>query len=178
MPSSSNPQISLKPQDVVVLLKIAIRRGPFTYAALGRELFLSASEVHASFTRAKLARLMLDTPTEQAGIIKASLREFLIYGARYAFPPILGPLTQGTPTAYATPILREQLTQADEPVPVWPYSKGTERGTTLQPLYPSVPRAAEHDQQLYEVLSLFDAIRIGAARERGFATDLLVRVLS
>jgi hypothetical protein len=176
--SSSNPQTALKPQDLLVLLKIAIRPGAFTYAALGSELFLSASEVHASLARAKLARLVSDEAGPNARIVRASLREFVVYGARYAFPPILGSLTRGFPTAYAAPVLRDQLTATDEPVPVWPYSKGTARGMALQPLYPSVPRAAELDPKLYDALALFDALRIGAARERDLAVALLTGILA
>jgi hypothetical protein len=43
----------------------------------------------------------------------------------------------------------------------------------LYPLYPSVPGAAAKNAALYELLSLFDALRSGAARERKLASDLL-----
>jgi hypothetical protein len=47
------------------------------------------------------------------------------------------------------------------------------RGLSLAPLYPSVPDAALRDERLYAVLSLFDAIRSGQARERDAAQKLL-----
>jgi hypothetical protein len=40
------------------------------------------------------------------------------------------------------------------------------RGIVLEPLHPVVPEAALRDPQLGEALALFDAIRIGNARER------------
>ena len=47
--SPSNPQLVLRPQDLVVLLRLALDPGPApTYAALGSELGLTASEVHAA----------------------------------------------------------------------------------------------------------------------------------
>jgi hypothetical protein len=178
MPSSSNPQTVLKPQDLVVLLKLATLRGSFTYAALARELFLSASELHASVVRAKAARLVAPGAKEEMQVVKGALHEFLVHGARYAFPPVFGPLTRGMPTAYAAPVLREGFVLPNEPNPVWPYSKGEVRGVSLQPLFPSVPQAAERDVALYEGLALLDAIRIGAARERDLAANLLKKLLA
>lgn len=177
--SISNQQVVMRPQDLVVLMKLAVRQdGPFTYTALGRELCMSASEIHGSLGRARLARLVANTEGEGARVARNFLREFILHGARFAFPPVSGSLTRGIPTAYAGPVLREQLTMPDEPPPVWPHSKGSVRGVALYPLYPSVPRAAEKDPRLYEALSLFDAIRIGAAREREIASAALTKILA
>lgn len=46
----------------------------------------------------------------------------------------------------------------------------------LLPLYPKLPLAAVQDPALYELLALFDALRIGQARERDLARTLLERV--
>ena len=46
------------------------------------------------------------------------------------------------------------------------------------PLYPKLPLAAARDQALYELLALFDALRIGQAREREMARKLLEERLS
>jgi hypothetical protein len=43
----------------------------------------------------------------------------------------------------------------------------------LLPLYPKLPLAAMRDPALYELLALFDALRIGQAREREMARELL-----
>jgi hypothetical protein len=51
----------LKPQDVVVLLKlVALGDAGWTYQRLATELSLSASEAHAGVRRAVSARLMTD----------------------------------------------------------------------------------------------------------------------
>jgi hypothetical protein len=46
-------------------------------------------------------------------------------------------------------------------------------GLGWSPLHPSVPFAAMQDAKLYELLALFDALRVGKARERGMALDRL-----
>lgn len=107
-----------------------------------------------------------------------ALREFVLHGARYSFPPVQGSVVRGVPTAYAGPSLRELFGTSDEPIPVWPYPKGSARGVALQPLYPSVPRVTQSDPQLYDLLTLFDALRIGAARERELAIAQLSRKLA
>jgi hypothetical protein len=56
---------------------------------------------------------------------------------------------------------------------VWPHPNGSVRGQGLQPLHPSVPFAAAQDAKLYEMLALFDALRVGRARERGMALKRL-----
>ena len=46
------------------------------------------------------------------------------------------------------------------------------RGIALIPLYPSAPAAALRSPALYENLALFDALRMGNARERNLAEKL------
>ncbi len=59
-----------------------------------------------------------------------------------------------------------------------PYSKGTVRGHSILPLYPSVPEAALKDKQLYELLALTDALRVGRAREKELAIMELMKRLA
>ena len=169
-----NPQVVLKPQDLVVLLKLLVigdqRR---SFAELSAELSMSASEVHGSVGRAREARL-LHLATGELQVTKAALKEFLLHGAKYAFPATVGAPTRGVPTAYAAPPLRDQIVQPDtELPPVWPTADGERRGIAFYPLYPSVPQAARKDPALYATLALFDALRGGAARERNLAAKLL-----
>ncbi len=58
-------------------------------------------------------------------------------------------------------------------LPVWPDPNGSVRGQTLLPLYPGLPAAAKEDSKLYELVALFDALRIGQAREREMAGKML-----
>ena len=56
---------------------------------------------------------------------------------------------------------------------MWPHPEGTSRGQSLLPLYEKLALAAIDDPKLYELLALFDALRIGEARERELARKLL-----
>lgn len=174
VPPRSNPQLALRPQDLVVLLRLALDRGPMpTYAALGAELGLTASETHACLARAVTAQLAHRDAGNKVRIARESLRQFVEYGARYCFPAIRGGLTRGTPTAHAAAPLRDLVVADREPPPVWPHKDGPVRGAAFYPLYPSVPEAAARVPALGELLALFDAIRGGSVRERTLATDIL-----
>jgi hypothetical protein len=169
----NNPQVTLRPQDVVVLLKLLVSSGRvLPFAALAEQLAMSASEVHASVGRATAARLV-NVASDHLQVTKAALKEFLLHGAKYAFPATFGAVTRGVPTAYAAPPLVTLVSQPDELPPVWPDPSGERRGMALYPLYPTVPRATRADPALYECLALFDALRGGSARERQIASQLL-----
>jgi len=178
MAKSANEQISLKPQDVLIALKVAASPGrAFTYAALANELGMSSSQVHAGVKRAHVARILSATVDEGISPIRPALQEFVIYGLRYAFPATTGAMTRGIPTAFAAPPLEALIAQQGQVVPVWPHPKGSVRGYALFPLYPTIPDACELDQKLYEIFTLIDALRIGAARERELAIVFLKRYL-
>ena len=163
--------VHLKPQDVVVLLKlVAIGSSSWTYSGLARELGMSASEVHAAIVRAQSARLYADVLRT---VMHPNLFEFIVHGVRYAFAAEAGAPAWGIPTAHAAPPLNGIIV-ADEPLPpVWPTASGTTHGVSVTPLYRSVPYAAEHDPELYGLLVCVDALRIGRVRERTAATEVL-----
>lgn len=162
-------QIALKPQDLLIALKVSVNKErTYTFAELGAQLFMSASEVHAGAQRAEFSRLLR---REAGGLIaiSTSLREFLIHGVKYAFPASSGPIVRGVATGVGALPLKEFFVQTDELFPVWPDPIGQDRGFSLQPIYPAVPNAARVDNRLYELLALVDALRAGAAREREMA---------
>jgi hypothetical protein len=168
----------LKPQDVVVLLKLVVlAKDEWTYQKLAVDLSISQSEAHAAVRRAVAAGLMSDVVAASGRPIRTALLEFLVHGVKYAFPPERGALTRGVPTGYAAPPLSEIIAGNDEPPPVWPDAEGPVRGYAFAPLYPSVPKAARRDPQLYELLALVDGIRDGRAREREIAARELKRRL-
>lgn len=168
-----NRQSALKPQDLYVLFALLSRGGAgATYPELAEQTGLAVSAVHGALKRAAAARLALFQDRRPV-VLKAQLREFVLFGAKYAFAPVWYSLTRGVPTAYAAAPLNGIIAPSSDPVPVWPHPKGTVRGLGLAPLYPSVPDAALKDARLYEMLALFDALRSGQAREREAAQKLL-----
>lgn len=167
--------MQLKPQDVVVLLKLVRRSDGWTYRQLATELCLSVGEVHNSLDRAAHAQLF-DAETRRPKV--RALEEFLIHGVKYAFPAERGSITRGMPTSYAASPLNMQFAsnEGDYP-PVWADPEGEVRGYKLNPLYDIVPKVAKLDLKFYELLALVDAIRDGRARERKLAADHLHNLL-
>lgn len=168
--SKSNPQIVLRPQDVVVVLRLTLdkERAP-TYAALASELKLTASEIHAGVERAMAAYLVRKDAAGRPAVLLEPLRLFVQHGLRYCFPATRGETTRGVPTSYAAAPMRALIVQPNEPPPVWPHKLGTVRGAAFYPLYPTVPEAALANPALYELLVLVDAVRGGSLRERALA---------
>ena len=167
----------LKPQDIVVLLKlIAVKSNAWSFASLSAELFMSPSEVHAGIKRAAAARLYDDSRKTP---LRKNLEEFLLHGVKYAYPARHGALTRGMPTGYAAFPLRDLLAiGASDVPPVWPHPEGDVRGYEFSPLYKSVPAAAMKDKELYALLALLDALRDGRARERDLAAKELINRLA
>jgi hypothetical protein len=174
MRRAGNRQWSLKPQDLAVLLKLVTLRGAarVSYAALAKQLRLSVFEAHAAVQRLCAARLVIEMEGELRPVMAAA-RDFVLYGAPYSYPPARGEITIGFPTAYAVPPLKDMVLFAEEMPPVWPHPDGSTRGAALLPLYEKLPLAAIEDPRLYELLALFDALRVGQARERELASKLL-----
>ena len=138
------------------------------YAALAKQMRLSHVEVHAAVQRLIAARLVAEH-TGTVRPIMAALRAFLISGALHVYPPVRGEETIGFPKSYAVPPLSERMQPSRDLPPVWPHPEGTSRGQGVLPLYEKLPLAAVDDPKLYELLALFDALRIGQARERELA---------
>lgn len=169
--------MTLKPQDILVVLKLAAM-GPvvWSYNELSVQLGMSSSEVHAAVKRALQARLCVETENNILVNI-ANLEEFLLHGIKYVFAPELGQVTRGMPTRYSAQPLQKTIMSSHEPPLVWPDPEGTVRGTAFSPIYPSAPKAARSDDKLYEILVLMDALRGGSARERNVATEELKKRL-
>ena len=164
----------MKPQDIVVAIKIAILgQGKKTFSSLANDLVMSASEVHASTKRCEQAGIVTTSHGGGLSVLKPALKEFLSHGARYAFPAMLGPITRGMQTASAGPTLSKLLVASPEGPPVWPFAQGGARGPSVSPLYRRVPEAAAKDPELYDLLTLIDAIRLGGARDRELANNEL-----
>ena len=138
---------------------------------------MSPSQLHSAVKRALAAKLAVRQGEKIVPHFR-NLEEFLIHGLKYVFWAEQGEMTRGMPTAYAAPPLAELLiSTAAEPPPVWPDPEGEVRGITFQPLHKLAPQAARADKNLYELLTLVDAVRSGRAREREIATKKLRMLL-
>ncbi len=172
MARTSTQQVTLKPQDLLVLLAMSAREAAGTYADLAAHTGLAASAVHSALKRAATCGLVR-FQDRQPLVLKPQLREFVLHGAKYVFPAVFGRIVRGVPTSYAAAPLNEAIAPSSDPPPVWPHKNGAARGIALVPLYPSVPEAALRDEKLYALLALFDALRSGQARERNLAQGML-----
>jgi hypothetical protein len=95
------------------------------------------------------------------------------------FPAVLAGESRGVPTAWAAePLVDHIASPPSELAPVWPDPKGRQRGLALRPLHDAVPEAARRDPALGEALALVDALRLGDARIRGVAAELLTKRLA
>ena len=168
--------MALKPQDVYVVLKLVAvgsrRAQGSTYAHLAVELVMSPSEVHASVKRAQASGLLHGAGLKNRPNVTA-LEEFLVRGLQYVFPAVRGEMTRGVATAYGARPLKRLVARGSEPIPVWPYAGGKQRGVSFAPLYRTAPEAALRDERFYELLTLVDALREGRVRERKLAAGEL-----
>ena len=166
----------LHPVDLFVLLGLLrpALASDWSVRSLAAELELPQAAIQRS-----LARLG-ETPVydrRRRRVNRTAAEELLTRAVPYIAPGKLGALTRGVPTAWAAPPLTEQIASNELP-PVWPDPRGRTRGLEVAPLHDAALAVARSDPWLYEMLSLVDGVRIGDARVRGVAADLLQARLS
>jgi len=155
--------IQMKPQDVVILLKIiAMRSDNWQQKPLADSLKMSQSEISQAASRMQYAGILLGKK-----VMRLAFFDFLKYGLSYVFPQKPGPIVRGMPTAHSALPLNKKIISEEQFV--WPYAAGKVRGHGIVPLYSSVPDAAMNDSALYELLALVDAVRVGRTREKDLA---------
>ena len=158
----------MRPLDIPILLKISTMKDDFMLKDVADQLGISRSEVSESVSRSIYAGLLA---TDKKTVLKSALLEFLIYGLRYVFPQKPEAISTGIPTAHSAYPLSEKIASGD--IYVWPHIDGTEKGQSITPLYHTVPDSCIKDAELYELLSLVEALRVGKARERELAAKEL-----
>ena len=159
----------MKSQDLLILAKlIAQPEQKWTQNKLAKSVFISQSEISESIARSRYAQLLSNKGYEPK---RKAIFDFIQYGLSYVFPERPGPVVRGTVTAHSAPPLKDEISSVE--LYVWPYAKGDARGHSIQPLYPSVLQAVEIDKNLYEILALMDAIRVGKIREKKLALKYL-----
>ena len=98
---------TLKPQDVLLLLKIVSENNSsWNQKPIAEDLGLSQSEVSEAVARCKFAGLL--APNGKT-VMKMALMELLQYGLRYVFPQKPGPVVRGVPTSHSASPLKEQI---------------------------------------------------------------------
>jgi DNA-binding Lrp family transcriptional regulator len=160
-------QPALRPVDLVVALGLSELPGA-SYEQLHNMLGISASTAHDAVRRLRGAGLVRQN---ERAVVRPALLEFLIHGARYAFPATLGVLARGVPTSHVGPALAGDIA-SDDPI-VWPTPAGSIIGSTMTPLIPQATQLPRHAPGIYALLTLVDALRVGRARERRLAADKL-----
>lgn len=168
-------QPSLRPFDIAVALRLVLVPED-RYEPLAIALATSTSAVHRSVARLQHAGIC---GAGSRTVIEPALHEFLVYGARYAFPAVRGPEKVGLPTAGGHPDLAA-IFGADESVRtlVWPMEGGTVRGEALVPLFNGVTKVASRDVRLHKMLACVDGIRVGTPKQRGAAAEYMQQLIA
>ena len=162
--------VVLQPVDVPAALSLSLRPGQ-TFARLGTELRISPSTAHQAVRRLSAAGLLFSRKGRHEANV-GGIEEFIQHGVRYAFPPERGRRQRGVPTAHSAPCVHGILHGDVEPL-VWPSPRGKIAGISLTPLLPAAAELIEEHSDLYELLTLVDLLRVGTARDRAVAGELL-----
>lgn len=169
--------------DVLVALKIAsngIDNSIDRAAWLADQLQVPREEVAVSLNVLADRRFFRADGTKEVNLLR--LRNYLLQDPT-PFPLRRAPLSEGLglPTAHSAPILVAAVSDGGTPF-VMPLAGATIRGKVVDPIHPRAPFAAERDPKLYALLSLLDALRVGAsnigtARDTELARKKLLETL-
>src|SRR5271157_3761185 len=112
-------------------------------------------------------------------ISKKKLFDLLTVSVPQVFYAVRQPMCLGVPTSMWAKALtgRFEVGKGDVPL-VWSHPAGTVKGEGLAPIYPTVPRAVQHDSLLYEIMALVDVVRTAVEPcDRKLAVDLLDKII-
>lgn len=152
-------QVSLKPQDIVVLARIILfeNRGEnWRYKDIGNLTGISEAEVCRSIFRLEICNLF-NKKNRRANV--EGFIEFIEHGIQYSFPALLGNISFGVKAAYdistgetVKDIKCEELVWATE-------QKSGKRGEKLIPLFHTLSQISRHDDEFIRILVLIDNLR-------------------
>ena len=161
--------------DLIVWLKLVNARADVTETELASELGVSQPTVHRAIRQGERSRVVSVPGQKKRGstpqvkrVNRRALLELLTCGVPYVFPAEPGRVTRGMPTAGSLPLLASHFAGDPEPM-VWADPEGDVRGASVEPLHACAPTASRRDPELYVLLGLVDALRVGRARERELA---------
>lgn len=164
--------LAVRPADLLILLGLLRPDLPedWSVRSLAGELHLPQAAVQRSLGR------LGETPAydpRRKRVSRSAAEELFAHAVPFIAPARLGAPTRGVATAWAAAPLSAQLSESGELPPVWPDAHGEIRGLAVVPLHDAVPDLARDDPWMYEALALVDGVRIGDARVRGLAHELL-----
>lgn len=160
----------LRPLDIATLLHLRLHPAD-TYGAMAARLGVSTSTAHGSVARLLTSRLAYTSAHAMAIMADGPAIDFLVFGAPYAFAPETVPQARGIVTGLKA--LPGEAIPGSALELVWPSRLGDARGIGVTPLVPAAPDLPDRDPRLYRLLALVDALRLGDARERTLAHELL-----
>lgn len=182
----------MKGQDIVILLKLVCLNeresvssnkdealatdyeSLYSVRNLAASLGISKTEVAASLNRSLGSGLAtIDPSFRRTKPNRRDLFNFIVYGLKFVFPAKLGAPERGIPTGFSAPMLQGLIISPSQDVYIWPNASGKERGLSVVPLFNSVPIAVQNDPELYRLLALIDAVRLGRQREANMAAEQL-----
>ncbi len=163
----------MRAHDILILLQIiCLDKTSWHNKDLAYSLKISASEISESLNRSWIAKLL---DSRKKHVNKMALMDFLAYGLPYTFPQVPKTLARGIATSHsASPLNQFFNAKLDF---IWPYAKGNLQGLTIKPLHKNVPLIVHTNPKLHEMLALVDALRVGRAREKKMAIDLLRKII-
>lgn len=160
-----------RPDDDQLLARYSVR-------ALAEATGISKSQVSLALQRClEVGLVRKDRKTGAPRANARALFNFIVHGVRYVFPAKPGEITRGIATTFAAPVLEGQLYSSGELPMVWPDARGNSKGQAVEPLFKSVAFAVRRDPELYAMLALVDAIRLGHPRESKLAAERLAEYL-
>lgn len=164
----------LNGRDIFVLAALSIdpSRERRTIRSISEDLGIPHAGVQRSVARLSEAGLYLP---RRGAVVESLAMDLMTTGARFLVPPKYLGQGGGTPTAWYGGLLASRIRSVGKDLPVvWPDPRGRVHGLYLEPLDPRVPDVARARPELGELMRAVDASRIGGAREREVA-DQLVR---
>lgn len=162
----------MRPQDIVILLKLIAADENMQLIRLSHSLFISLSEVSESLNRSQIAGLL---DHDKKKVMRQNLMEFLEHGIRYVFPQKPGAIVRGIRTAHSHDFMKKSF--RSEIKYVWPDISAVDIGCEIEPFYAKQVKAVLEDDTLYKLLALVDVVRVGKVREIKLALSELKKMI-
>lgn len=140
---------------------------------------LPVSELESSLERLLRSGLISMSSRFGLRIHRSAMSGIACHALRYFFPvkPCYRRIGLGMPTAHSGPALSKRLYSAGDHPAIWICEEGQVEGYSIDPIHPLAPKAAVADPIFHALLSIVDSLRVGGARERGVATQVMLEML-